>query len=317
MRLFTRSRLIAAGFILAFVGVFAGLGAVSRSSPTTIDATAAQAVPPAAWYWTMAVSPSDPDVLVLGTSTGLYRSGDRGKTWKPTGPKGVHATSLADSGDSIFMGGVASPRPAPVIRKGKDRVAPDGPAVLAESVDGGETWRVLHPRGLPNVSIQALAVEPEESSALYLLLNTGALYRSTDGARTFQLVSSKLGVPPWALALTKDGRFVAGDMDSGHYLSPNGKKWQRARFKDAKGGRMVMEYAVRPGDSTRVLMSEFGIVISTDGGRTWRNVLKTKTDVMFGPVAWAPSDPDIAYAVGFDPSLWRSDDGGESWTKVS
>jgi photosystem II stability/assembly factor-like uncharacterized protein len=215
------------------------------------------------------------------------------------------------------MGGVASPRPAPVIRKGKDRVAPDGPAVLAESVDGGETWRVLHPRGLPNVSIQALAVEPEESSALYLLLNTGALYRSTDGARTFQLVSSKLGVPPWALALTKDGRFVAGDMDSGHYLSPNGKKWQRARFKDAKGGRMVMEYAVRPGDSTRVLMSEFGIVISTDGGRTWRNVLKTKTDVMFGPVAWAPSDPDIAYAVGFDPSLWRSDDGGESWTKVS
>ncbi len=292
MKVFTRGRLMGAGFVVAFLAAFAGLGAVSRSSPTATEATPAQPVPSAPWYWTMAVSPSDSDVLLLGTSQGVYRSDDGGRTWKPTGPKKVHATSLVQSGDSVYMGGVASSSPSPVIRKGPDRVAPDGPAVLAQSVDGGETWRVLHPRGLPKVSIQALAVDPDDDDALYALLNTGALYRSMDGARSFELVSSKLGVPPWALVLTEDSRFVAGDMDSGQYLSPNGKRWQRAPFKDAKGGRMVMEYAVRPGDATRVLMSEFGIVISSDGGRTWRNVLKTKTDVMFGPVAWAPSDTD-------------------------
>jgi hypothetical protein len=38
---------------------------------------------------------------------------------------------------------------------------------------------------------------------------------------------------------------------------------------------------------------------------------------MFGPTAWAPSDARRAYAVGFDRSLWTSDDAGETWKKVS
>ena len=78
---------------------------------------------------------------------------------------------------------------------------------------------------------------------------------------------------------------------------------------------MVMEYAVDPTDSSRVLMSEYGLVISTDSGRTWRSVLKAKA--MFGPVAWAPSKAEVAYAVALDSTLWRSNDAGRSWKKVS
>jgi photosystem II stability/assembly factor-like uncharacterized protein len=62
-------------------------------------------------------------------------------------------------------------------------------------------------------------------------------------------------------------------------------------------------------------MTSRGVEESTDGGKTWH--VKLKSDVMFGPVSWAPTTPDVAYAVGFDQSLWRSDDGGESWKKVS
>jgi photosystem II stability/assembly factor-like uncharacterized protein len=54
--------------------------------------------------------------------------------------------------------------------------------------------------------------------------------------------------------------------------------------------------------------------MSTDGGRTWRIVLRSKE--MFGPIAWAPSSPDVAYAVGFERTLWRTDDGGKTWKKV-
>ena len=78
---------------------------------------------------------------------------------------------------------------------------------------------------------------------------------------------------------------------------------------------MVMEYAVQPTDSTRVLMTAYGVEMSTDSGKTWHVALKS--NVMFGPVAWAPTKSDVAYAVGFDRSLWRSDDGGKSWTKVA
>jgi photosystem II stability/assembly factor-like uncharacterized protein len=34
-------------------------------------------------------------------------------------------------------------------------------------------------------------------------------------------------------------------------------------------------------------------------------------------VAFAPSNPRIAYAVGFDRRLYRSDDAGETWRRVA
>lgn len=317
MSLFSRKRLLVAAVVLAFVAVFAAIGAISRSSPSaaTTDAATAGTAPSVAWYWTMAVSPSNPDVLVLGTSGGLYRSSDGGKTWQPTGPKGVDATSVVDSGDTIFMGGArSSPAGGVVIREGDSRIAADGPSVLAASDDGGSSWTVLHPRGLPNVAVQALAVDPARTTTLYALLNSGSLYRSTDGARSFTLVSPKLGVSPWALAITEGDHFVAGDMDSGSHTSANGTSWQATPFMDSSGGRMVMEYAVKPTAPSLVLMSSIGVEMSSDGGKTWQTALKST--VMFGPVAWAPTAAEVAYAVGFDGSVWRSADGGKSWAKV-
>src|SRR5262249_40044070 len=158
------------------------------------------------WYWTMAVSPSDPDVLVLGTNAGLFRSSDGGKKWTQVGPKNVNATSLLQVGDAIYAGGVpASPTAPPVVRTANARTAPTGASLFAVSTDGGSTWKALHPKGLPNVSLQALTVNPSGGSDLYALTTTGKLYRSTDGAKSFGLVSPKLGVPPWALAQTSTG----------------------------------------------------------------------------------------------------------------
>jgi photosystem II stability/assembly factor-like uncharacterized protein len=264
----------------------------------------------------MAVAPSDPETLLLATSNGVYRSVDGGKKWKATGPKDIDATSLVQFGDSIYLGGVASPSsPAGIIRKGAIRTVPDGDAILAVTTDDGKTWRRLKPRGLPNVAIQALVVDPGNTASLYALLNTGRLYRSTDGAKSFKLVTSQLGTPPWALAITDKGQFVAGNMDTGHYVSPNGKAWQQTPYKDQEGARHVMEFAVQPGNAKRVLMTSTGVERSNDGGKSWDVVLKT--DVMFGPIAWVPTESDVAFAVGFDRTLWRSDDAGETWKKVA
>ncbi len=312
MRIVTRKRVVAAGSVAAFVVAFAALGAVSKSS-SSAGITSASAVPYAPWYWTMIVSPSDPNVLLLGTNAGVYRSADGAKTWKQAGLKGVNTTSLVQAGTSVFAGGV--PGSNPVIRKAGGRTAPDGAAVFAASTDDGKTWRVLHPTGLPNVTVQALAVDPAKSRDIYALLNDGRLYLSTDAARSFKLSSPKLGAPAWALAVTQGGQFVAGDMDRGGFVSTNGKTWKRTPFTDSRGGRMVMEYAVQPADATRVIMTSVGIEMSTDGGRTWHVVLKSK--VMFGPVAWAPSTSDVAYAIGFDRSFWRSEDGGQTWKQIS
>ena len=322
MTIFKRKRVVTAAVVAAFLAVLLGVGAVSRSTSNTAAPTALQGatttptVPSELWYWTMAVAPSDPNVLVLGTNSGLLRSTDGGKTWKATGPKNVNATSLVSAGSVIFMGGArASASAGPVVRKGNARAATDGASVFAASTDGGRSWRLLHPAGLPNVAVQALAVDPASSNTLYALLNSGTLYRSTDDASTFRLVSSRIGIPPWALAITQNSHFVGGDMDAGPHTSSNGHAWETTAYTDARGGHMVMEYAVQPSDSTRILMTSIGVEISSDGGKSWQPGLKSS--VMFGPVAWSASEPDLAYAVGFDSSIWRTDDAGKSWTIVS
>jgi hypothetical protein len=37
---------------------------------------------------------------------------------------------------------------------------------------------------------------------------------------------------------------------------------------------------------------------------------------MFGPVAFSPSNPELAFAVDFSQHLWRSTNGGTSWSEV-
>jgi photosystem II stability/assembly factor-like uncharacterized protein len=253
---------------------------------------------------------------VLGTNNGLVRSTNGGKTWKATGPKNVNATSLVQAGSVIFMGGAhASASAGPVVRNGTARAATNGASVFAASTDSGVTWRLLHPSGLPNVAVQALAADPTSSTTLYALLNNGRLYRSTDDASTFRLATTRLGIPPWALAITKNSHFVGGDMDAGPHTGTNAFAWQPTAYTDARGGHMVMEYAVQPSDTARILMTSIGVEISSDSGKTWQPALKST--VMFGPVAWASSKPGVAYAVGFDSSIWRTADGGTSWTEVS
>lgn len=321
MKLFTRKRAVVIVAVVAFVAAISIIGAVSRSSPsaTTASSTAGASTggtaPSVLWYWTMAVSPSDPNALVLGTSNGLYRSSDGGKTWAPTGPKDVNATSVVQVGSTLLAGGAKLASGAgPVIKKGSARAAADGASVLASSTDGGKTWKLLHPGGLPNFAVQALAVDPVKDTTLYALLNTGALFRSTDGGGSFSLVTSKLKIPPWALAITDNSHFVGGDMDAGPHTSSNGTAWQPTRFTDPRGSHMVMEYAVQPTDAARILMTSYGVEESTDGGQTWHPALKS--DVMFGPVAWAAKSSTTAYAVGFDGSVWHTSDGGKTWAKV-
>jgi hypothetical protein len=76
----------------------------------------------------------------------------------------------------------------------------------------------------------------------------------------------------------------------------------------------LMGLALNPADPERVLAAGPGVLLSTDGGRHWRQPLKIEQGA--GPVAWAPSNPKVAYTVGFDRTFYRSSDGGETWSAV-
>jgi photosystem II stability/assembly factor-like uncharacterized protein len=255
--------------------------------PADGHATSLHARPPTTEFDALLVSKADAAHLLLGTQRGLYRTTNGGLSWTRSGFGGEQVTSLAQSGRAIFAG---------------------GNGLLAVSTDGGTSWTRLHPRGLPDDQVVSLAVDPAQPAVMYLVLGSGGLYRSTDRARGFALVSRQVGPGIRSLAVGPAG-VVAGDVVNGIYVSANGHIWRRA------AGGMVMAFAVDPAQRSRMLVATFGISRSSDGGMRWESVLHSRA--MFGAVAWAPSRPSLAYAVGDDGSLWRSTDGGMRWTDLT
>lgn len=247
----------------------------------------AAGIPKASDYHSLIVSSTDPNTLLLGTHQGLYRSSDGGKTWHAAGLAGEDVMNLVRSGGTIFMG---------------------GHNVFAESTDGGKSWVAKRPSGLPNLDVHGLAADPRDPNTLYAQIANTGLYRSTDGARSFRLVSADVNGMMMQVAVTPAGRLIVGDMSRGIFTSATGKHW----LNTANG--MVMGIATDPKNPKRIVATGRGIAISNDGGRTWGTALASK--LMFGPVAWSPQNPKLVYAVSYDRSLWRSTDAGKDWTRI-
>jgi hypothetical protein len=184
-----------------------------------------------------------------------------------------------------------------------------GHNVLAKSADGGKTWQDVSPPGLPYLDVHGFTVDPRNPDRLYAAIAGSGLYRSTNGGDSFELVTKDVGGDVFALAVTRDGRILAGDTRRGLLSSADGGRTWNTTF-----GTPVIGLAVNPKQPKRILAAGQITQLSTDGGRQWKLVLALNEGT--GPVAWAPSEPRTAYLVGFDKTLYRSTDGGEQWQSV-
>ena len=111
----------------------------------------------------------------------------------------------------------------------------------------------------------------------------GALYRSTDGAESWEKVPLPEGVNgPNGL------RVDPGDPKR-LYLAAWGRKHDGG---DGNGG----------------------IFLSTDAGASWKQVLDRDNHIY--DVTIDPKNPAHLYACGFESSVWRSTDRGATWARV-
>src|SRR6266540_1513058 len=237
-----------------------GGGAASAGLPRTRD------------YHSLLVNPNDARKLTLGTHDGLYQSVDGGRHWRFAALAGQDAMNLAH------------PTAATIWLAGHE--------VFKKSSDGGASWQDVRPSGLAGLDIHGFAVDPRDPNTLYAAIAGRGLYRSRDGGRSFTLVSRSVGGSVMALAVTADGRILAGDMQQGLLESRDGTSWKHTLRAQ------LMGLAINPIDARRMLATGAGIALSTDGGRSWRPVLDLPAGA--GPVAWSASNPKLAYAVGFD-----------------
>lgn len=240
-------------------------------------------------YHSLLVAPTDVGHLLLGTHAGLYESRDAGRSWKKVALVGQDAMNLARSeGRTVWTA---------------------GHNVFSKSSDGGATWTDVRPEGLPSLDIHGFAVDPNDPSTLFAAVAGQGLYRSDDSGESFEPVSSDVGGAVMALAVTRDGRVLAGDMEQGLLASEDG-----GRSWGPVAQAAVMGLAINPADPETIVAGGPGILLSTDGGRNWSQVLPLEQGG--GPVAWSASDPDVGYAVGFDRMLYRTADRGRSWQAV-
>jgi photosystem II stability/assembly factor-like uncharacterized protein len=241
-------------------------------------------------YHALFVFPDDPDHLLLGTHVGIYESTDGGVRWRFLGLEGKDAMHFARDGDgSIWVA---------------------GHNVLARSDDGGRTWADVRPDGLPGLDIHGFAIE-RGARAFYAAVAGEGLYRSGDGGRSYDEVSTEVGPDVYALATTPSGLFAA-DRGRGVLVNEDDgdAAWEEALRMQAAG--LAWNGLTPP--ELRVLAAGTAVQIYTPPDR-WERVFSVGEGA--GPVAFAPSDPEIAYLVGFDRRLYRSEDGGETWAVVA
>jgi len=272
----------------------------------------------------VAISPDRDYILTASASGGVWKTTDLGETWKPIFEKEITTSigdiAIAPSDKNIIWVGTGESN---IFRSSHAGCG------IYKSVDGGKTF--VH-MGLENSNtISRIVVHPTNPQIVYVGVSgtewtpnkDRGFYMTTDGGKT------------WVATLQKDDLTGVIDVDMDP-ADPNiiyASTWQRVRKKwnDPR---------------TEASYTGCSIFKSTDGGKSWKEIanglMEPKHRGRIG-IDIARSNPNILYAFIDDyevvrepteaerndsyglPScgfirgaqLFRSDNKGESWTRVS
>ncbi len=271
----------------------------------------------------VAVSPVDPNSLMLGTDGVLLVSRNGGRRWDRAAPEELSGAVFAvafspdgvsalcstprgifrnDNGEWQLASAPAGAAPSRAIVYG----ATPGIAYLIgqrdffRSDDGGRQWtRMEHEN--PQAEFTALIVE-REPQELLLAIISGQVMGSVDQGRTWMRRDAGLrGAGAEALA---SDPFAAGRLwvASGGQLyrsDDRGMSWRSIGRALPEPGTSVRGIAARADAKTLLIATQRGVYRSVDAGQTW---LLTESNLPVhleaGMLARDPSDPNTVY-VGF------------------
>jgi photosystem II stability/assembly factor-like uncharacterized protein len=288
----------------------------------------------------LAISPSDPNVLWIGTGQvhqrwdvvsgeGLFRSTDGGVTWKPAGLS-----------DSRHIGKIwVDPRNAEVavVAALGHLFGPGGERGLFRTEDGGKSWtRVLY-RDADTGAVE-IAGDPAHPERLYAALwqvrrhpwmdyfqptqgPGSGVYSSTDGGRTWT-AAGRSGWPEGDL-----GRIalavVPGTGGSGVRAAVSGKglfgsndggaTWSLLNPNGGLAGSYIANLTPDPRDPATLWAMGRGLLKSVDGGRSFA-VAKGAPGGDDYHILWIDPTDSRRMITGADQGAVVSLNGGESWS---
>jgi photosystem II stability/assembly factor-like uncharacterized protein len=251
----------------------------------------------------VAVAPSDPNVIYVGsgeglqrpdlsTGDGVYKSGDAGRTWTHLGLRDAQQITaiLVDPKDAnrVFVAAEGH------------AYGPNAERGVFRSTDGGKSFeKVLYKD--ENVGAADLAFDPTNSQTVFAVLWAAR-------------------VAPWEIRSGES--FVAAG--SGFYKSTDGGSTWRQISKGLPssddGGLGRIGIAVAPSQPGRMYATveakkDAGIYRSDDAGESWQVVNSDHRIGGRGPgamgIAVSPDNPDVIYVA--NTTTWKSSDAGKSF----
>ncbi len=255
--------------------------------------------------------------LYVGTDgRGVYRSSDGGETWTALGgdigDRAVLAIAVDPAAPDLLYVGVADehdPETAETIGRGGGTVF--------RSDDGGASWRQTN-RGLPEVPVVAIAVDPSVSDNVYAATDGAGVLASIDGGETWKPAERGLNgacLLRVAAVPTMPTTLVAASIDKSPRLlvsDDRGRTWFDAEVQDQSG---VFELIADPNDPGVVYgVTRFGRVIikSLDGGHTWAR--RDPDPFQIHDLAIDPGSPTVLYGACGPCGVVKSTDGAGTWS---
>lgn len=250
--------------------------------------------------------PQQPNIFYIGVNNGgVWKTTDYGRTWfpifdkEPTGSIGTITVSPSNP-DIIYVGsGEGLHRP--------DLSTGDG---IYKSNDAGKTWTHLGLR--KGQQIPKIAVDQKNPDRLFVAVlghpygpnKERGIYRSQDGGKSFEKV------------LYIDENTGGDDVE----IDPNNPNIIFATLWKSREG---------PWENGEWDGTEGGIFKSLDGGNTWKKlsnglpanmvqahlaIASSSSNKLY--VAIGTTEPN-EYGTGTGMGIYRSDDGGDNWLKIS
>jgi photosystem II stability/assembly factor-like uncharacterized protein len=287
--------------------------------------------------WALALHPSLPHVLLAGTNTGIYRLDQEEENW-------THIASPMD--DAMLVTALAHAPDNPDVI-----VAGTQPAGLYRSDDAGKSWRNLSvpmkpyaltgyylgdkpfPEGHPAAygrkhwtRVTQILFDAADSSLVWAGVEIDGAWRSVDGGERWERSAEGMKSHDiHGFAVVHNGRRVLfATTDAGLHVShDDGASWNMRLIDSAwQYTRSIVE---RP-DRTGVMFMTNGngppgtagrLFRSRNHGIDWEDAgLPGEVESSAYFLAANPADPKLIYAAATLGQIYRSTDGGESWTAL-
>jgi photosystem II stability/assembly factor-like uncharacterized protein len=291
-----RASLLLAGLVAFGIVALAAGAVLLSSSPDSQESATTERPYVGGDLHSLAVDPTDPEKVMVGGHDGGAISEDGGQTW-------VQASGLEGADP---MGWVINPDDPQKMYIG-------GHPGFYHSEDGGKSWTQDN-SGLPDTDVHGLGMDPQNPETLYAYMVDAGLYRTPDAGESWVPLSSEAGtMRPILVDPRESGTLYISSMEGSFRKSTDGGETWRT-VSPIPGG-MVMSISQSWEDpDTFYAANGQQVLKSTDGGEGWRPVREELPGV--SAVAVAPNAPRIVYAgvlEGDTASVFRSEDGGESW----